>query len=82
MYRFADPYFLYILLIIPALIYLHVRQRKPRSITLRYSHLGIVKAAAKSRWNLYRRLLLALRMLFILFLILARYIFFHAGRRF
>ena len=71
MYRFADPYFLYILLIIPALIYLHVRQRKPRSITLRYSHLGIVKAAAKSRWNLYRRLLLALRMLFILFLILA-----------
>ena len=60
MYRFADPYFLYILLIIPALIYLHVRQRKPRSITLRYSHLGIVKAAAKSRWNLYRRLILAL----------------------
>lgn len=71
MYRFADPYFLYILLIIPALIYLHLRQRKPQSITLRYSHLGIVKAAAKSRWNLYRHALFALRMLFILFLVLA-----------
>ena len=71
MYRFADPYFLYILLIIPALVYLHLRQRKPRTITLRYSHLGIVKATAKSRWNLYRHLLLALRMLFILFLVLA-----------
>jgi len=71
MYRFADPYFLYLLLIIPVLVYFHFKRRKPETATLQYSNLGIVKSAGKSRWSLYRHFLFVLRMVAIVFLILA-----------
>ncbi|OGF63294.1 MAG: aerotolerance regulator BatA [Candidatus Fischerbacteria bacterium RBG_13_37_8] len=71
MYRFADPYFLYALLIIPILIYLHMRSKSPQMATLRYSTLDVVKAVGKSRWGIYRHILFALRMLAIALLIIA-----------
>lgn len=70
MYRFADPYILYLLMIIPVLVYFHFNRRKPRSATLQYSDLKIVKSVGKSRWSRYRHFLFGLRMLaFILFII-------------
>jgi Ca-activated chloride channel family protein len=71
MYRFADPYFLYFLLIIPILVYYHIARRKPKTATLQYSNLGIVKSAGKSRWTFYRHVLFGLRIIALAFLILA-----------
>lgn len=71
MYRFADPIILYLLALLPLLFLYHIRQRRSRSVTLRYSHLGVVKAAGKSSWALYRYLLFGLRLLALAFLILA-----------
>jgi len=71
MYRFADPYLLSLLLIIPVLIYFHLRRRRPQTVTLKYSNLGIVKSVGRSRWALYRHVLFALRLLAIVFFIVA-----------
>jgi len=71
MYRLADPIFLYLLLLLPLLILFHMRRRKPRSVTLRYSHLGVVKEVGRSRWALYRHILFGLRMAALVLLILA-----------
>ena len=71
MYRFADPYLLFLLLTVPVLILIHIRQRKPQTVTLRYSNLQIVKTVGKSRWALYRHFLFSLRLLAVIFLIIA-----------
>lgn len=71
MYRFADPYFLYLLAIVPVMVYFHLRQKKPQTATLRYSNLEVVKSIGKSRWGLYRHLLFGLRTAAIVFLIIA-----------
>ena len=71
MYRFADPYFLYFLVIIPILFYFHFKRRKPQTATLQYSNIGIVKSIGKTRWSKYRHLLFGLRMLAFAFLIFA-----------
>lgn len=71
MYRFADPYFLYLLVIIPILIYFHFKSRKPQTATLQYSNIGIVKSVGKTRWTKYRHLLFGLRMVAFAFLIIA-----------
>jgi len=71
MYRLADPIFLYLLLLLPLLILFHMRRRKPRSVTLRYSHLGVVKEVGRSHWALYRHILFGLRMAALVLLILA-----------
>ena len=71
MYRFADPYFLYLLVIIPILVYFHFKKRKPQTATIQYSNLKIVKSIGKSRWMLYRHFLFSLRMLTFAFLIIA-----------
>jgi Ca-activated chloride channel family protein len=71
MYRFADPYLLFSLLVIPLFVYFHLRRRKPQTVSLKYSNLGIVKSVGKSRWTLYRHILFAFRLLAIVFLILA-----------
>jgi Ca-activated chloride channel homolog len=71
MYRFADPYFLYLLAIIPILIYFHFKRRKPQRATLQYSNIGIVKSIGKTRWSQYRHLLFGLRMIAFAFLIIA-----------
>ena len=70
MYRFADPYILYLLAIIPVLVYFHISRRKPQSATLQYSDLKIVKSVGKSPWSRYRHVLFGLRMIaFSLFII-------------
>ena len=71
MYRFSDPFFLYFLLLIPLFVYFHLRQRRPQTVTLQYSNLEIVKSVGKSRWTLYRHLLFSIRLLAIVFFILA-----------
>jgi Ca-activated chloride channel family protein len=71
MYRFADSYILYFLLIIPLLVFFYSKRKKPQSVTLRYSNLETVKEVGKSRWALYRHILFALRVLAVAFLILA-----------
>lgn len=71
MFRFADPGFIYLLLLLPLLLIYHIRRRKVRSVTLRYSHLGVVKEAGRSRSALHRHLLFGLRLLAVAFLVLA-----------
>ncbi len=71
MYRFADPFFLYLLLIIPILVYFHFKRRSPQTVTLQYSNLNVVKSVGTSRWQRYRQILFAGRMIAIAFLIIA-----------
>ena len=71
LYRFADPYFLFLLLLLPVFFYFHLRRRKPQSVTLQYSNLSLVKSAGKSRWSIYRHVLFGLRMLAFAFFIIA-----------
>jgi|Deesub1362B_J571_1020462.scaffolds.fasta_scaffold00638_7 Ca-activated chloride channel family protein len=71
MFRFADPHFLVLLGLIPLFVVLYLRRRSPRTVTLRYSDLEIARAVRKSRWENYRHILFGLRMLALMFLILA-----------
>jgi Ca-activated chloride channel family protein len=71
MVRFADPQMLFLLLLLPALVYFFLKGRRPQTVTLKYSNLKIVKAAGKSRWTLYRHILFGLRILAVAFLIIA-----------
>ncbi|MBN2000817.1 VWA domain-containing protein [candidate division KSB1 bacterium] len=69
MFRFANPEFLFLYLIIPALIYWYIRKNRRANSTLKYSNLGIVKNIRKSRLKQYRHLLFVLRVLVIAVLI-------------
>ncbi len=71
MYRFADPYFLFLLLIIPVLVWIHLRRKTPRTVTLQYSNLEVVKTVKRSRWAGYRHILFGLRMLAVALFIVA-----------
>jgi len=71
MYRFADPYFLFLLLIVPVLVWRHLRQKTPRTVTLQYSNLEVAKTVGRSRWVGYRHILFGLRMLAVTALIVA-----------
>jgi Ca-activated chloride channel homolog len=62
-FRFANPEFLLLLLIIPALIYWYIRRHQRTQSSLRYSNLDIVKKAPGSPLKRYRHGLLVLRML-------------------
>lgn len=53
------------------MILVHFRRKAPRSVTLKYSNLDIVKTAGKSRWSLYRHIMFTLRSLAVLFFIIA-----------
>jgi Ca-activated chloride channel family protein len=63
LYRFADPYLLLLLMLVPVLVYFHLRRHAPQSVTLQYSNLSLVKSAGKSRWSFYRHILFGLKML-------------------
>jgi len=67
--RFADPYFLFLLLLIPILVFWYIRRRKGG--TLRFSYLGFVKEVHHSSSERARHILFVLRMLVLSFLILA-----------
>jgi Ca-activated chloride channel homolog len=71
MFRFADIYFLYGLLIIPLLLILHLRRRTPQSVTLQYSTISVAKTVAKSRQLMHRHILFGLRMLTVACLLVA-----------
>ncbi len=69
--RFADPYFLFFLLLIPILVFWYIRQRIGKGGTLRFSYLGFVKEVRHSSSERARHILFVLRMLVLSFLILA-----------
>ena len=71
MYRFEDPQFLTLLLVIPALVYVYVRRRRLRSGAIRYSDVELLKRSDVRRTGRYRHGLFALRIVALVALILA-----------
>ncbi len=63
MNRFADPQFLGLMLVIPALVYVYVRRRRLRSGAIRYSDVESLKRADARRTGRNRHVLFALRVL-------------------
>ncbi len=61
MYRWEDPQFLSLLLLIPVLLYLYVRRRRPRFGAIRYSDVESLKRADVRRTGRHRHVLFALR---------------------
>jgi Ca-activated chloride channel family protein len=70
MYRFADPQYLLLLLLLPALVYWYVA-RRAKAGTIRYSDLQALKRAAPGRAAAYRHVLPALRLLALAAMIVA-----------
>ena len=73
MFRFAYPYLLLLLAIIPVMIYWYIRRhrRKKAAATLRYSNLGIVKKVKSTPMKQLRHSLFVFRIVAIALLILA-----------
>jgi Ca-activated chloride channel family protein len=71
MYRFADPYFLLALIVIPVLIYFHIIRKKRRTASVIYSNVEMTKAAGKSNWDRNYKILLTLRIIVIALIIIA-----------
>ncbi|OQX58641.1 aerotolerance regulator BatA [candidate division KSB1 bacterium] len=71
MFRFANPEFLLLLIVIPYFVYWHFHKGNRRSVTLQYPNLELVKAVGSSRWNRYRHILFGLRILALALLIIA-----------
>ncbi len=69
MFRFANPEFLALLVIVPVMILWYLRKNKTSSATLRYSNLGIVKSVKPSPMKRYRHSLFVLRTLVVIILI-------------
>ncbi len=70
MLRFANPAFLYLLAVIPALIYWYMKKNRSRAGSLQYSNLGLVKSVETSARKIhYRHTLFGLRMLALVLLI-------------
>ncbi|HPN36361.1 MAG TPA: VWA domain-containing protein [bacterium] len=71
MFRFADPAWLLLSLVIPLLIYWYIRRHRRLQSSLRYSNLDIIKLARHSPLKQYRHGLFALRLLALAALIIA-----------
>ncbi len=73
MFRFANPEFLILLLVIPGMIYWHLRRSRIRkgTATLRYSNIGVVKKTKISPLKRYRHVLLVLRTLAVALIVIA-----------
>lgn len=71
MYRFADPQYLFLLLLLPFLVYWYWTSRTKGSGKIRFSDLGIVKKVGSSRKQKLRHGLFVFRLLFISLVILA-----------
>jgi Ca-activated chloride channel family protein len=69
MYRFANPEYLYLLLIIPLLGYWYWKRAWRQSSRIRYSDIRIVKRVGRTKKQQARHLLFALRMLFLALII-------------
>ncbi len=71
MFRFANPEFLGLLVIIPLMIYWYLRKNIHRGGTLRFSNLGVIKSVNKSPSRKYRHILVVLRVIAVGLMILA-----------
>jgi len=71
MTRFAQPEYLFLLLIVPFFIWWHLRKRKIRSATLKYSNVGLFKGTHVPKSNKIRQWLFYLRMAAIALTIVA-----------
>ncbi len=70
MFRFANPEFLFLLAVIPALLFWYIKRYRRQQATLRYSDLGLIKPIGNSRRKQYRHILIVLRLLVIALLII------------
>jgi Ca-activated chloride channel family protein len=70
-FRFAHPHFLLLLACIPILALWYFKKRKGRGSTIRFSHLGFIKEAYRPSAVRVRHLLFLLRLLALVFLIIA-----------
>ena len=61
MFRFANPEFLFLFVVIPVLIYWYLKKNQGASSTLKYSNLGIIKSVKKSPLKRFRHILFVLR---------------------
>ncbi len=71
MYRFANPAYLLLLLILPAMVFWYLKGMRRISGKMRYSDIGILKRLGSSAKQRLRHSLLLLRILGLTFLILA-----------
>ncbi|NOZ60817.1 MAG: VWA domain-containing protein [Calditrichaeota bacterium] len=71
MFRFANPEFLILLVIIPILTYWYLKRKKQSSATIRFSNLNNLKQISSTPTRRYRHILFVLRMLVIALLIVA-----------
>jgi len=73
MFRFAQPLFLILLVIVPAMIYWYVQRHRSRtsSSTLRYSNIGVFKASKSSTLKKLRHSLFVFRLLAVILIIIA-----------
>lgn len=69
--RFADPFYLALLVFVPLMVFWYVRRQKNRGGTLRFSHLGFVKEVRQASADRARHLLFGMRMFVLSLLILA-----------
>lgn len=70
-YRFADPWYLLLLLAVPVVAWWYWRVLRRKGGTLRFSDLGIVKGAVHPRNSRYRHVLVVLRLVALAALIVA-----------
>jgi len=70
MFRFANPEFLFLLIVIPILAYWYIKRNKGKQSTLRYSNIGVVKKIDRSPLMRFRHLTFVLRLLAIILLII------------
>jgi Ca-activated chloride channel homolog len=61
MFRFANPEFLILFVVIPVLVYWYIKKNNGTSSTLKYSNLGIIKSVRKSSLKRFRHILFVLR---------------------
>jgi len=71
MYRFANPEYLYLLLIIPLLGYWYWKRRARGSGKIRFSDIGVLKKSGRTMKQQMRHTLFLFRLIFISLLILA-----------
>ena len=71
MFRFADPQYLYLLLLLPLLVYWYWKQYPRGSGKIRFSDINIIKKVGKTTKQQLRHSLFALRILFLALLITA-----------
>ncbi len=71
MFRFANPEYLYLLLLLPALAYWYWKRRAKSSGKIRFSDIHVIKKAGKTLKQRLRHSLMLMRLIFIALIIIA-----------